>query len=249
MTDIRYFADLYADFEELARSQPPTRATRLARVRRSWPLLAALAVAIFVLSVVFVPRLIDRGASQSGSASPAGSGITITASSTPNPPPTAGRLLFWPTLTHPLPLAHRMSLAAASTEFGQRLALSTIPGMARDDVGPIFGNPALARETGQAGVAVTYPSVGAVVIYSRPAPEEGAANYRRAVKQSPRLHMSFLTLDGTPALYIPATGQSAWGQNAVSLSFVKSGIQVTVIIPGATKRQIITVADSIASRT
>lgn len=89
-----------------------------------------------------------------------------------------------PTVARPLPaFAKQMTLADAQTALGQSVVMPLSAEVAPSDAGPVWVASLTDQLTGvtTTTVAVTFPSQGMVVEYTRPAPSDGSAAHFRAM--------------------------------------------------------------------
>jgi len=92
-----------------------------------------------------------------------------------------------PTLAHPLPsFAKQTTLADAPTALGGPVVLPNSAVVGPSDAGPVWVASLTDQQTGESvtTVAVTFPSQGMVVEYTRPAPSDGTAAHFEAMAQS-----------------------------------------------------------------
>jgi hypothetical protein len=111
-----------------------------------------------------------------------------------------------PTVAHPLPasLAKETTLAAAPAALGGPVVLPDSAQVGPSDVGPVWVASLTDQQTGDATttVAVTFPSQGMVVEYTRPAPSDGTASHLQAVASGVPTGQVITLADGTPALTV-----------------------------------------------
>jgi hypothetical protein len=143
-----------------------------------------------------------------------------------------------PTLAHPLPLpfARQVPLADAQATLGAPIVLPNTALVQPSDAGPVWldslhdqeGNPVVTN------VAVTFPSQGVIVGYTRPAPSDGSAAHFRAMAQSMPSPSGgsegrVITLNGeVPALAVQQNSDDT-GHNFSSVIFNMAGSEVSVI--------------------
>jgi hypothetical protein len=92
-----------------------------------------------------------------------------------------------PSVARPLslPSAKETTLADAQVALGQQVVLPQTVVMGPSDAGPVW----VASLTDQAGVttttvAVTFPTQGMIMVYTRPAPSDGSAAHFQAMARS-----------------------------------------------------------------
>lgn len=143
-----------------------------------------------------------------------------------------------PTLAHPLPLfaAKQTTLSDATATLGTPIVLPNTSLVQSSDAGPVWldslhdkeGNPVVTN------VAVTFPSQGVIVGYTRPAPSDGSAAHFQAVAQSMPSPSGVsegqvITLNGgVPALAVQQNSDDT-GHNFGSVTFNMAGSEVSVI--------------------
>ena len=143
-----------------------------------------------------------------------------------------------PTLAHPLPLdlAKQVTLAEAQATLGAPIVLPNTGFVQPSDVGPVWldsphdkdGNPVMTN------VAVTFPSQGVMVGYTRPAPSDGSAAHFQAMAQSMPSPSGgsegqVISLDGgVPALVVKQNSDDT-GHNFGAVFFNMAGSEVAVM--------------------
>jgi hypothetical protein len=127
-----------------------------------------------------------------------------------------------PTVAQPLatPAATRVSMTQATATFGSPVALPSTSAVQPSDAGPVWE----ISNQGGTIVAVTFPSRGIFVEYSRPAPySDPASEYKGLLAEVSGSHLAQLN-GTTPALYVPAN-VAPW-TNAVDFQANGAGITV-----------------------
>jgi len=152
---------------------------------------------------------------------------------------TGDLLVPLPTLTHPLgfpPLAKQTTLSDATAALGTPIVLPNASFIQPSDAGPVWidnlhdkeGNPVVTN------VAVTFPTQGVIVGYTRPAPSDGSAAHFQAMAQSMpspsgASEGSVITLSGgVPALAVQQNSDDT-GHNFGSIIFNMAGSEVRVM--------------------
>jgi hypothetical protein len=213
-------AYVYATAER-GRWQAPRLSVPPVRLRLALPVVAALCAAI--VAVVFTGLLGSSGhlASRKG-----GGG-------------TGNLLVPLPTLTHPLgppPLAKQTTLSDATAALGTPIVLPNTSLIQPSDAGSVWmdnlhdkeGNPVVTN------VAVTFPSQGVIVGYTRPAPSDGSAAHFQAMANSMPSPSggsegSVITLNGgVPALAVQENSDDT-GHNFGSVIFNMADSEVRVM--------------------
>lgn len=142
-----------------------------------------------------------------------------------------------PTLANPLPaFAEQTTLADASAELGIPLVLPNTTLVQPADAGPVWvaslhdkaGNPVVTT------VAVTFPSRGVIVEYTRPAPSDGSAAHFQAMAQgmvSPggaQIAQVISLSGGVPAFAVQQNSDET-GHNFGEIIFNVGGSEVRVM--------------------
>jgi hypothetical protein len=159
------------------------------------------------------------------STSPPGNGLTNQASGPP-------------TLAHPLPypLAKQTTLGDAAATLGAPIVLPNTTLVQPADAGPVWID-SLHNEAGNPVVttaAVTFPSQGVIIGYTRPAPSDGSAAHFQAMAQSMpspngRSEGQVISLDGgVPGLAV-AENSDDTGHNFGAIIFNMAGSEVRVM--------------------
>lgn len=245
-TDIGFLHDLRDDLAEAVRAEREAWTLREVRRPRSWlrgrraavlgsaGLVCAGAALALVVPGRHQPRRTARGTSAEPQVVTRGPGPGFSLSA----PLIGGRVV---------------SLAAASTDIGQPLPLSTAPPADPSTMGRVFEVATLMDSGGKdTFVAVTYPNSSVVVEYEAPVPyADPAANYRSYVNQTPA-NLGGLASVGRvgshPALIIHEN-RDATGSNPASVEFVRRGLKIVVIgfRPAATLLAVARSIDSAAA--
>ena len=144
-----------------------------------------------------------------------------------------------PTLAHPLglpPLAKQTTLGDATAALGTPIVLPNTSFIQPSDAGPVWmdnlhdkeGNPVVTN------VAVTFPTQGVIVGYTRPAPSDGSAAHFQAMANSMpspngASEGQVITLSGgVPALAVEENSDDT-GHNFGSIIFNMAGSEVRVM--------------------
>jgi len=208
---------------EPGRRRLSTRRLPPVRVRLAVPAVALICAAIG--AAVFTGAL---GGSKThltytGLTSPVGSGAKDTLSGSP-------------TLAHPLPaFAKRTTLVDAAATFTAPIVLPNTSLVQPSDAGPVWvaslkdehGNPTVTT------VAVTFPSQGVIVEYTRPAPSDGTAAHFQAMAQgmvspSGTQIAQVVSLSGIPALSVQQNSDET-GTNFGAVIFNVAGTEIRVM--------------------
>jgi hypothetical protein len=193
------------------------------RLRFALPAVAVICAA--VAAVVIVSGGSNVPVTRTSSTPPLGSGLLNTYGS----PPTLAQPL-------PPPLAERTTLSDATAALGTPIVLPNTALVQPFDAGAVWmdslhdkeGHPVVTN------VAVTFPSQGVIVGYTRPAPSDGSAAHFQAMAQSMPSRNGgsegqVITLDGgVPALAVQQNSDDT-GHNFGSVSFNMAGSEVSVI--------------------
>jgi hypothetical protein len=204
------------------RREPERRHVRL---RVAVPALAATCVAA-ACAVVFSGALRSPGTHRP----PANVGINWSPQNSNLP---AG---FPPTLAHPLLEGRQVTLSDAAASLGTPIALPNTTLVQPSDAGPVWINSLHDKEgnTVVTHVAVTFPSQGVIVGYTRPAPSDGsAAHFQAMTKSMPSPSGAsegrVITLSGgVPALAVQQNSDDT-GHNFGAIVFNMGGSEVGVI--------------------
>lgn len=106
-----------------------------------------------------------------------------------------------PTLAHPLVCAHRTTLAAASADLGAPVILPNSALVKPSDAEAAWTSP-MDKQSVEKTVAVTFPSQGVIVQYTRPAPSNGSAAHFQAVAQGIPMAKVIRLAGGVPAMAV-----------------------------------------------
>lgn len=152
------------------------------------------------------------------------------------------------TLDQPLGLNGRQvaSQAAAAAALGGPLTLPDLASVKPADAGAFWvASASDGAGTTRTGAAVTFPTQGLIVRYTRPPVPDPLANYQGFVSQSPGAQVVYLK-GGVPALAQARqpSDQSSWG----SIEFVVGGANV-VVMGHDDQATLVDVAQSILDRT
>lgn len=193
------------------------------RLRVALPSVALIGAAL--CAVVFTGALggAKTHVANGGSASLIGSGVTNTLSGPP-------------TLAHPLPsFAEQTTLGDATATLGAPIVLPNTSLVQPSDAGPVWvaslndeqGKPAVTT------VAVTFPSRGVIVEYTRPAPSDGTAAHFQAMAQgmvSPdgTQIARVVSLNGLPALAVQQNSDET-GTNFGAIIFNLAGSEIRIL--------------------
>lgn len=129
------------------------------------------------------------------------------------------------TVGRPLPTAaSQVSLAHASSVLGAPVTLPDSAQASSSDVGAVWTSRLTHSEAGES-IAVTFPSQGFAVRYTRPAYSDPLADYESYVQNTPTAQVVYL--DGVPALTDTSTRPdgSTWG----FVEFVDHGTVIAVM--------------------
>jgi len=141
------------------------------------------------------------------------------------------------TLAKPLPSgAEQVSLSGAASALGQPVVLPSSGQVTPSNVGAVWLNE---FDPTTMTVAVTFPTSGLVVTYSRPALADPLANYQGQVGQTPGSQVIYLK-GQVPALAIAPT-DGGWGV----VAFVAAGSNIVVKGPNIDVSTLQDVAESI----
>jgi hypothetical protein len=208
---------------ELVSSRPAWLNLPPLRPRLALPAIAVVCAA--VVAVVFVGGGSNKPNTHKSSTSPLGSGLLNTVGS----PPTLAQPL-------PLPWAKQTTLSDATATLGAPIVLPNTALVQPSDAGPVWvdsphgkdGNPVMTN------VAVTFPSQGVIVGYTRPAPSDGSAAHFQAMAQSmpspnggSEGHVIILD-GGVPALAVQQNSDDT-GHNFGGIFFNMGGSEVSVM--------------------
>jgi hypothetical protein len=131
-----------------------------------------------------------------------------------------------PTVDRPLPAgSSKVSLARAGSVLGAPLTLPNTARASLADVGAVWSSRAAHSPEGES-VAVTFPSAGYVVRYTRPVPyQDPLANYQNYVQSTPSAQVVYL--NGVPTLTDTSSGPD--GSTWTSVEFVSDGTMIVVM--------------------
>jgi hypothetical protein len=130
-----------------------------------------------------------------------------------------------PTVDRPLPGASQVPLAQAANVLGASLTLPNSTRASSADVGAVWSSRAAHSPVGES-VAVTFPSQGFAVRYTRPVPyPDPLANYESYVQSNPSAQV--VHLDGVPTL--TDTSSRADGASWSFVEFVSHGTMIAVM--------------------
>jgi hypothetical protein len=138
------------------------------------------------------------------------------------------RYPYSPTIAHPLPaFATQTTLSAAPTELGTSLTLPNTSQLQLGDVGAVW---TASVPGGTTTVAVTYPSQGMIVKYTRPVPyaADPATAYQR-IAQEMGSGDQVIDLDGKPALAIKQNSDQTGANFGVIMFLLNDGTEVRVL--------------------
>jgi hypothetical protein len=127
-----------------------------------------------------------------------------------------------PTLADPLADAQTMTLAAAQSALGVSVPLPSTSTVQPADVGTVWesdGTPTI--------VALTYPSQGLIIYYTRPA-IEGADPTRWFQVEAAQLQAKVFELNGTTPALVIAQNSDQTGANFGVVAFEVDGTEVDV---------------------
>jgi len=128
------------------------------------------------------------------------------------------------TVDRPIP-GLRVSLAQATDVLGAPLILPDLPGVSSADIGAVWSSRAAHSSIGES-VAVTFPSQGFAVRYTRPVPYKDAlVDYESYVRSTPSAQVVYL--DGVPTL--TDTSRRADGSSWSFVEFVSHGTMIAVM--------------------
>jgi hypothetical protein len=131
-----------------------------------------------------------------------------------------------PTVDRPLPAgSHQVSLPQAANVLGASLTLPNSARVSSADAGAVWSSRAAHSPVG-GSVAVTFPSQGFAVRYTRPVPyQDPLANYESYVQSTPSAQVVYL--DGVPTL--TDTSSRPDGSTWNSVEFVSHGTMIALM--------------------
>jgi hypothetical protein len=166
-------------------------------VRRRAPLVGAAVAIGIAATVAGVSVILTTHGSVRGGRSAAARSTTVQSRPLPG---TSARLLFTPTINHPLPVGKSITLAEAASTLGAAPVMPSDPTANHQNLGTVWGS-VTHDENGSTErvVALTFPDSGVILVEQRPVPYvDPATNYANFAAQYPSAHVT--SVNGTAAL-------------------------------------------------